>query len=162
MINLYYDDMLHGNGWSVKDNPVAPYKTITEHLKKLKITYSEHKIDVSTVIDENAVNIYVIELMRCDKIADIFLNVSELAYQLLKNKVKLLIYFPIEGFDLYLYDKWFYKLHQCFEKFDITCKKYFIFNNLVIDKLYESFLKTHLIQEEHKFEKVFGFSFFYF
>lgn len=162
MINLYYDDALRGNGSTLTDSPVRSSISINQHLSKLEFPYKIHKLDPNTVIDSNHLNLFVIELMYGNRIEEVFNNISANAYNFLKQNVKLLIYFPYEGFELTLYDNWFLKIHQAFIAKKITCKKYFVFNNLDIENRYTAFLQEHNIPEEYRFNKVFGLPFFEF
>lgn len=162
MINLYYDNINHGNGYSTNNCPVREIINITKDLTLLGIPYSIHKLDNDTVINESELNLYVIELLYGDRISNIFENIPKSTYDLLKEKLKLLVYFPIEGFDLKLYDNWFHKLHVGFIEKDISCKKYFIFNNLVIEDHYKKYIEEYNIPTQYRFNKVFGLPYFQF
>ena len=162
MINLYYDNLITGNGSSDIDSPVRPTISITHHLTQLGIEFTTHQINSETKLDSSKTNLYVIELMYGNKIDEIFKNLSEQALTLLRNDIKLLVYFPYEGFELKLYENWFYKLHKGFIDHNITCKKYFVFNNLYMEDHYKHFLLENTIGEQFQFNKVFGFPYFQF
>lgn len=162
MINLYYDDINYGNGYSTDNCPVREIINITKDLTLLGIPYTMHKLDNHTAINENELNLYVIELLYGDRISNIFENIPKTTYDLLNKKLKLLVYFPFEGFDLNLYDNWFHKLHVGFIEKNISCKKYFIFNNMVIEDYYKKYIEEYNIPIQYRFNKVFGLPYFQF
>jgi len=159
MINLFYDDKIKGNG-----GPTAAVREFPElpgHLKRLSIPFLVNQVGAQVT---DGLNLYVIELFRMDHdTEDIFKNISNDTLKFIRdNNLKILIYYPYEGFDLSLYNNWFKKLHLMFSKYQFcNIKKYFIFNNLYIEQYYDQFLKDNLDCEDAKFEKVFGYSFFH-
>ena len=161
VVNLLYDTIDLGNAARAGEeiNEVKRI-TITDHFNWANIPFKIKKVDDS--INFNDFNVYVIELFYVHDLEDLFKNIPVNTFNIIrKEKIKLLIYFPIEGFDLELYDNWFLKLHKLFEKYNLTeVKKYFIFNNLNIDNLYKEFLKKYKIR--NGFDIVFGYPYFFF
>jgi hypothetical protein len=163
MINLYYDNITVGNGSNLSNDPaVQPTLRIPEHLTLLGIPF-EIK-DISTTLQSNKLNLYVVELFYVNRLDEIFENISTLAYQkLINGELKLLIYFPFEGFKLDLYDNWFLRLHQLFNKYNLNnVKKYFIYNNLTIEEQYQNLKTNNLVPAGTEFTKVFGYPYFHF
>lgn len=163
MINLYYDNLIAGNGSNVSsDSAVRPSPSITEHLTLADIPFRTKTLDQS--VNFNDLNLYVIELFYVNRLDEIFENISQLAYQKLRTgELKLLIYFPFEGFNLKLYDNWFLKLHHLFDKYKFnSVKKYFIYNNLTIESQYQELKVNNLIPTGTEFTKVFGYPYFHF
>ena len=157
MINLYYDNYPVGNGYSDLSMGVAKDITITDHLFWVDLA---HNILSPKEYKENKnLNLYVVELLEVQHLDNIFNEISNESMKLMsEGKLSLLIYFPIEGFGLELYDNWFSKLHHLFEKYSlIGTKKYFVFNNYTIESQYDN-IKHSL---PCNFEKVFGFPFFH-
>lgn len=75
-----------------------------------------------------------------------------------QQKLKLIIFFPFEGFDLYCHF-WFEKLHILFVKYKLQNAKIFlIFGNLRIRDMYKEFLKKHYF--DVKFLKIYGVDWF--
>jgi len=163
MINLYYDNITVGNGSNLSNDPaVQPTLRIPEHLTLSGIPF-EIK-DISTTLQSNKLNLYVVELFYVNRLDEIFENISTLAYQkLINGELKLLIYFPFEGFKLDLYDNWFLRLHQLFNKYNLNnVKKYFIYNNLTIEEQYQNLKTNNLVPAGTEFTKVFGYPYFHF
>jgi hypothetical protein len=163
MINLYYDNLLAGNGSNLSSNPaVRPSPSIPEHLTLADIPYNIKTLNDLSNTDD--LNLYVIELFYVNRLDEIFENISQLAYQKLQcGELKLLIYFPFEGFNLELYDNWFLKLHQLFNTYNLNgVKKYFIYNNLTIETQYQELKDNNLIPVGTEFTKVFGYPYFHF
>jgi hypothetical protein len=161
MINLYYDDLKYGNGVGNEIvPPVRPNISITTHLDWCQIPFS--KKTMSNTVNNSDTNLYVIELFHVDRIDEIFQNIPKETIDFIKiNNLKILIYFPTEGFDFTLYNNWFLNLHQCFRNYKLSnVKKYFIFNNLIIDKLYNEFVNANGYNDV-TFCKVFGYCFFH-
>jgi hypothetical protein len=163
MINLYYDNLLAGNGSNLSSNPaVRPSPSIPEHLTLADIPYNIKTLNDLSNTDD--LNLYVIELFYVNRLDEIFENISTLAYQkLINGELKLLIYFPFEGFKLDLYDNWFLRLHQLFNKYNLNnVKKYFIYNNLTIEEQYQNLKTNNLVPAGTEFTKVFGYPYFHF
>ena len=160
MINLYYDDLKYGNGLGNEIvTPVRPTISITTHLNWCQIPFS--KKTMSNTVTNSDTNLYVIELFHVDRIDEIFQNIPKETIDFIKiNNLKILIYFPTEGFDFTL-NNWFLNLHRCFRNYKLSnVKKYFIFNNLIIDKLYNEFVNANGYNDV-TFCKVFGYCFFH-
>jgi hypothetical protein len=160
MITLYYDDLIAGNGSSdiVRSKPSIP-----DHLKRLNIPYNI-QVTGNNTIENDHLNLYTIELFRVDyDIEEAFKKISKDTIDfIVNNNIKLLVYYPYEGFDLTLYDNWFKRIHVLFEKYNFgKIKKYFIFNNLYIDSYYREFLTLYPNLSEVRFSKVFGYNFFH-
>jgi hypothetical protein len=152
-----------GNGFcKSKNSAVREIPTILEHFELANLKYNT--VSIEHFKDSSDLNLYVIELFFVDKIDEIFINISNLAIELLKaNKLKLLIYYPYEGFDLDLYNKWFERLHKEFVKFNLKeTKKYFFYNNLEIKNHYTKLIENKKLPKDYTFRKVFGFPYFYF
>jgi hypothetical protein len=163
MITLYYDNLNVSNGFfETEYSAVRQTPTIADHFELANIEYEITSVE--EFVDNNNLNLYVIELFFVNNVSEIFNRVSSRALELLRtNKLKLLIYYPYEGFELSLYDNWFIKLHQTFVKFNLKqTKKYFFYNNLEIENHYKKLLEENLISLDCSFNKVFGFPYFYF
>jgi len=158
MINLFYDNEIKINGQSpvVRKFPVLP-----NHLKRLQIPFFESYIGDAV---SNGLNLYVIELCEIQHdIEDIFRSIPDSTLNFIRNNnLKILFFYPREGFDLTLYNNWFKTLHLLFVKYQLqNIKKYFIYNNLYIEKYYKKFIADNLDCKDVKFEKVFEYSFFH-
>jgi hypothetical protein len=163
MINLYYDKIKNSNGSNGEiDPPVRSDISITEHFDWCDIEYTTSEVK-EEIINNNGLNLYVIELFYVQRLEEVFNNIPQETFNFIKsNDVKILFYFPFEGFKLNLYDNWFKKLHQCFLDFQITdVKKYFIYNNLTIESQYNTLLDNNEVSPTNKLNKVFGFPFFH-
>lgn len=163
MINLYYDNIAVGNGSNLSNDPaVQPILRIPEHLTLANIPFRVK--DISKLLITGELNLYVIEPFYVNRLDEIFEKISTTAYQkLINGELKLLIYFPFEGFKLDLYDNWFLRLHQLFNKYNLNnVKKYFIYNNLTIEEQYQNLKNNNLILIGTEFTKVFGYPYFHF
>jgi hypothetical protein len=163
MINLYYDNIIFGNGNDKSDDPpVNRTITVTTHFDWCDITYKKCEIKQGFNKNED-LNLYVIEVLYVERLDEIFDNIPKDTIRFINdNKLKLLIYFPTEGFKFSLYDNWFERLHLCFQKYNlINIKKYFLFNNVMTEHLYENFLLSNPRLNNLKFSKVFGYCFFH-
>lgn len=163
MINLYYDELNSGNGSDGSDTPPCNHPiSIIEHFNWCNIPHNV--ISIQTKFESNDdLNLYVIELFDVERIDELFDNIpTETIKFINENSLKILIYFPIEGFNLDLYNNWFEKLHLCFEKYGlVNVKKYFLFNNIKTQELYRDFLESNPHCESMKFSAVFGYCFFH-
>lgn len=163
MINLYYDNISVGNssGFS-NDPPTNSDITITTHFDWCDISYK--KISTLSLFEKNNdLNLYVIEILYVQRLEEIFNNIPPSTINFLnENNIKILIYFPLEGFKLDLYDSWFLKLHHLFVKYNLnTVKKYFIYNNLTIEQQYQDLTTKQLLPTGTEFTKVFGYPYFH-
>jgi hypothetical protein len=158
MINLYFDDLALGNGRTSDSIPVRYDSTIHKHLEWIDLTYQRKSITEYTETDE--LNLYVIEMFYVQRTSEVFKNIPEATLELLRNnKLKLLMYFPTEGFKLSLYDNWFIKMHDIFVEYGLAnTDKYFIYNNLTIEEQYQTLIDNN--QLPCTFTKVFGYPFF--
>jgi hypothetical protein len=159
VINLYYDDLIKGNGAS---EIVRPFPSLPEHLRRLNIKFTINK--THTIVNAQNFNMYPIELFRMDlDIDQLFKKIDSSTVNYIRaNNIKILVYFPYEGFDLSLYSNWFKKLHELFLNYKYEgIKKYFVFNNMYIEELYNIFLKDNPELTSIKFDRVFGYSFFH-
>lgn len=158
MINLYYDSLELGNGRTNDNVPVRYDTTVHKHLDWVSLSY-EKKL-ISQFEDSANLNLYVIELFYVQRTDEVFKNIPETTLELLRNKkLKLLMYFPTEGFKLDLYDNWFIRMHEIFVEYGLAdTDKYFIYNNMTIEEQYEKLVANN--QLPCRFNKVFGFSFF--
>jgi hypothetical protein len=163
-INLYYDSLVVGNGSDGSDTPPCNYEiSITTHFKWCNIPYSLRTITNKNDVNPLELNLYVIEPFYGDRIEEIFKNIHiDTIKFITENNLKVLVYFPIEGFDFSLHNNWMKKLHSCFKKYGLDAvKKYFIFNNIIVDYLYDNFLLSYPECQSSKFSKVFGYCFFH-
>lgn len=156
MINLYYDNTDLGNGRTQDNVPVRYDTTVHKHLDWCNIPYQKKLI--SEFQDNTDTNLYVIELFYVQRTDEVFKNISKTALNLLRNKkLKLLMYFPTEGFKLDLYDNWFIRMHEIMFEYGLKdTDKYFIYNNMTIEEQYER-LRPQL---PCTFNKVFSIPFF--
>lgn len=161
MINLYYDDPIHGNCGQKENSPVRPVISINEHFDIAGIPYSIKSFNDE--ITEGEFNLYVIEIFYVQRLAEAFANIPDETMKTLQSgKLKLLIYFPYEGFRLSLYNNWFLELHQCFQKYNLqNVKKYFVYNNLSIEQQYNDLLAKNEIPSDVQFRHVYGYPFFH-
>lgn len=158
MINLYYDSLEFGNGRTADSIPVRPNTTIHTHLSWIDLAYTTKL--TKDYVDDAGLNLYVIEMFYVQRTNEVFKNIPESTLELLRNKkLKLLMYFPTEGFKLNLYDDWFVKMHEIFVEFNLeSADKYFIYNNLTIEEQYKKLVEDNRLP--CKFNKVYGYPFF--
>lgn len=159
-ILLFYDDLKNANGWSDHSDIILKSTSIENHLNWCNIQFKKELINSQSISSSN-LNLYVIEIYNAKKIEGAFSNIPQSTWNFIrKNNIKILIYFITESFDIDGDNRWFYRMHKCFEKYQLKeIKKYFIYNNLNIKEHYSKFCCTNRDLTD-KFSKIFGYDFF--
>lgn len=168
MINIYYDTEYN----KLKDSFADPRNHI--HIKKngsfssnTDVLYflQQHDIPFSCqstmnfkeTEEEN--NFYFLEPWLLFPNQDFLKKIPKNTLKLIRSKkLKLVIFFPHEGFDLYLFN-WIENIHKSIKKKKLVGSKIFlIFGDMNIEKNYEIFNRKN--KQSALFTKVYGIDFF--
>jgi hypothetical protein len=152
MLNLVYNPC----NTTAPSEVVRDYNTLPSHLSRLGISFTK-----SSTFKSNS--IFPIELFKVNlDVETIFKNISaDTINEITHTNSKVLFYFPYEGLDFSLYNNWFASLHEYFIKYNWSFKKYFVFNNVNVQNLYEEFLNKNPKYLSVKFNQVFFYCIFH-
>jgi hypothetical protein len=140
-IVLWYDN-LHKSNCSYAD-AVYPTRTIVNKLNTNKIEFSiKHLGDP---VDHSDTNVYIIELLNVYIDYDIFSLIPEETKELLRQNVKLVLYYPREG---HAFDNWLLNIYKNLKKHNLlTNKIFFAYGDNEFVENYLTYIKEHNIED---------------
>jgi hypothetical protein len=140
-IVLWYDDLYKSN-CSYAD-AVYPTRTIINKLNTNKIKFfTKH---VGDPVDYSDTNVYIIELLNVYINYDIFSLISKETKELLRQNVKLVLYYPREG---HAFDNWLLNIYENLKKHNLlTNKIFFVYGDNDFDQNYQNYIAEHKMKD---------------